>query len=391
MLRLFNSLTLKKEIFSPIRKNEVSLYVCGITPYDTTHLGHAFTYISFDVLNRYLKYKCFKVNYAQNVTDVDDDLLKRAKEVRQDWKELGKFWTNRFLVDMQSLNIQNPTYFVKATDSIPEMIKMIGELIKKGYAYEKSGNLYFDVSKDKDYGKLSKYTNTQMKLLLKERGGDPNDKNKKNPLDFILWQPSKADEPSWNAPFGNGRPGWQIECSAMIKQYLGDQIDIHGGGKDLIYPHNESEIAQSESYSGKKPFVKYFMHVAMVMSCGEKMSKSLGNLVMVKELLKKYSANTIRWYLLSFHYRSPWEYMEVDVDEIDKKIKNIKKILKTKGENGKIHDGFLKDFEKALDDDLDTPKALSIIEKLSNQKNNNEDQKATLLKLLRILGFDFRT
>lgn len=395
MLRLFNSLTQKKEIFKSLKKNIVSIYVCGITPYDTTHLGHAFTYVSFDVLIRYLKYKGYKVNYAQNITDIDDDLLKKAKESRREWRELGNFWTGRFTNDMNTLNVLRPTHYVKATDSINEIIEIIKGLLKKGYAYEKNGNVYFDVSRDKDYGKLSKYSKSQMKVLLKERGGDPNDHNKRNSLDFILWQESKLDEPSWSAPFGNGRPGWHIECSAMVEQYLGNQIDIHGGGKDLIYPHHESEIAQSEGYTGRKPFSKFFMHVAMVMSCREKMSKSLENLVMIKDLLRKYSANTIRWYLLSFHYRSPWEYMEVDIKNCDKKIKKIEKVLKIKTINGKPLQVYVKKFEDAMNDDINTPNVLDILEQLSKEILTNKDQasdkKATLLMLLNLLGFNFKS
>ena len=394
MLRLFNSLTQKKEIFKPFAKNKVSIYVCGITPYDTTHLGHAFVYVSFDALIRYLKYKGLKVNYTQNVTDIDDDLLKKAKEAGKNWIELGKFWTDRFLKDLKALNVLPPTHYIKATDSIPEMIKIINGLLGKGYAYRKNGNVYFNVSKAKDYGKLSKYSNSQMKLLLKERGGDPDDPNKINPLDFILWQKSKLDEPSWGAPFGDGRPGWHIECSAMIKQYLGDQIDIHGGGKDLIYPHHESEIAQSESYAGKIPFSKFFMHIAMVMSCGEKMSKSLGNLIMIKDLLKIYSANTIRWYLLSYHYRSPWEYMEVDLGNIKNKILKIKNVLKLSNGRGKILKNYTIDFEKIMNDDLNTPRALEFLSTLAKKIEKNvkkdQDEIMTLISLLKLLGFDFK-
>ncbi len=403
MPRLFNSLTQNKEIFKPFAKNKVSIYVCGITPYDTTYLGHAFAYVSFDALIRYLKYKGFKVNYTQNVTDIDDDLLKKAKETGKNWIELGKFWTDRFLKDMKDLNVLPPTNYIKATDSIPEMIKIINGLLKKGFAYkthsassgQASGNVYFDVSKNKNYGKLSKYSITQMKLLLKERGGDPNDPNKKNSLDFILWQESKHGEPSWNAPFGDGRPGWHIECSAMIHQYLGDQIDIHGGGKDLIYPHHESEIAQSESYTGKKPFSKFFMHAAMVMSCGEKMSKSLGNLVMVKDLLKKYSAKTVRWYLLSHHYKSPWEYMETDLENIKNKILKIKNVLKLSNGKGKILKNYTIDFEKIMNADLNTPRALEFLsilaKKIEKNVKKDQDEIMTLIYLLKLLGFDFKS
>src|SRR5258708_1303704 len=316
-MKFFNTLSQKKEQFKPLNKHQVLMYVCGITPYDTTHLGHAFTYVFFDVVRRYLEYKGFEVNYTQNVTDIDDDILRKAKEEGKDWQELGRVWTKRYLADMKKLNVLQPTNFVKATDSIPQMIEIIQTLLDKGFAYKSGGNIYFEVPKFPKYGQLSKLSRAQMIKLSKERGADPNDPNKKDPLDFILWQSSKPGEPSWFALFGKGKPGWHIECSAMIYQYLGAQIDIHGGGADLIYPHHESEIAQSESYTGKSPFVQTWMHIAMLKYQGEKMSKSLGNLVLVKDLLQKYSPNALRWLLLSHHYRQEWEFKLKELDRAD--------------------------------------------------------------------------
>ncbi len=295
MFVLYNSSSNKKEEFIPAKPGSVSLYVCGVTPYDTTHLGHAFTYLSFDVLIRYLKSKGFKVNYVQNVTDIDDDVLRKAKEQKMDWKELGDFWTKRYLSDMKSINALYPTHYVKATSAIPRIIKIVSKLVKDGFAYKNGANVYFDVKKFSGYGNLSHFSESQMRLLLSERGGDINDHKKKNPLDFIVWQGWKEGEPFWDSPWGKGRPGWHIECSAMINEFLGDQIDIHGGGRDLIFPHHESEIAQSESFTGKRPFSRFFMHTAMVMHSGEKMSKSLGNLVLISQLLKSHSPNAIRW------------------------------------------------------------------------------------------------
>lgn len=322
-MKVFNSKSLRVEEFVPQEKNNVTMYVCGITPYDTTHLGHAFLYVFFDAVFRYLQYKKFKVVYTQNVTDIDDDILKRAKNDNRDWRELGDFWTNKFLKDLKDLNLLMPTHYVRATDSIPTIIKIIEGLVKNKFAYAKEGNVYFEVSKFIDYGKLSKLTRSEMVKISKERGADPDDPLKKDSLDFILWQKSKPDEPFWNAPWSKGRPGWHIECSAMIQDRLGEQIDIHGGGADLIFPHHESEIAQSESYSGKTPFVKYWMHASMLMYQGEKMSKSLGNLVMVSDLLKKYSPNAIRWMLLSHHYRQEWEYDEKELQEAQEKVKHM--------------------------------------------------------------------
>ncbi len=329
-MKLFNSYSRQAEEFKPLEPGQVKIYVCGITPYDTTHLGHAFVYITFDALKRYLEFKNHRVIYTQNVTDIDDDILKRAKRDGKNWQELGKFWTDKFLNDLRSLNIEMPDHYIKATDSIPEIIIMISKLLTNGFGYEKNGNVYFETAKFPDYGKLSKYSTSEMTELLKERGGNPSDPNKKASLDFLLWQKSTEDEPSWDSPWGKGRPGWHIECSAMIKKTLGEQIDIHGGGFDLIYPHHESELAQSESYTGKASFVKFWMHIAMVSFEGEKMSKSLGNLVLVSDLLKKYSANAIRLMLLLNHYRKPWEYTEKlmiqaqgYMNEIEKNLKGI--------------------------------------------------------------------
>ena len=291
-MKLYNTLSRSKENFKSLMPNKITMYVCGVTPYDTTHIGHAFTYTAFDVLYRFLKFQNYEINYTQNVTDIDDDILKRAKKVNQNWKELGEFWTNKYVNDMHALNNVKPTHYVKATETISTIIEIIEKLIADEFAYEKNGNVYFDVKKDKDYGKLSKYNRIQMLQLSKERGANPDDPDKKDPLDFILWQRSKNDEPFWESPWSKGRPGWHIECSSMAYKYLDKKIDIHGGGSDLRFPHHESEIAQSEAFTGQKPFSQFWLHTGTVMYEGEKMSKSLGNLVLVSDLLKKYSSNT---------------------------------------------------------------------------------------------------
>lgn len=391
MLRLYNSLTREKELFRTLKRDKVLIYVCGITPYDTTHLGHAFTYMFFDVLVRYLTFNGYKVNYTQNVTDIDDDIVKKAKEEKKDWKKLGGFWTKIFLSDMKSLNVLPPTHFVKATDSIEKMIEIINVLLKKGLAYKSGENIYFDVGKFKKYGRLSKFNKKQMILVSKERGADPNDPLKKNPLDFILWQKAKADEPFW--PFDsahgkeNGRPGWHIECSAMADRFLGRRIDIHGGGKDLIFPHHESEIAQSESYAGESPFVRYWMHTAMVLYNGEKMSKSLGNLIMIKDLLTKYSPNAIRWMILAHHYRYPWEFEEKELHDCEDYIREVAIALKqiNKVSIRKIKaDIYLKDFICAMNDDLDTPKVLQLILKAA-KRIQREKNKSNIKELQEVL------
>lgn len=375
-VKIFNSYSQIKEEFKPLEGKLVRMYVCGVTPYDTTHLGHAATYLFFDVVKRYLEYKDFDVNYVQNITDVDDSILEKARQVNKNWKNLGNFWTEQFLSDLSALNILMPTHFVKATGSIPKIIEIIEILLKKGMAYQKNGNVYFEVAKFKNYGQLSKLKREEMIALSKERGANPDDPNKKDPLDFILWQKSLLDEPFWDSPWGKGRPGWHIECSAMIYQYLGDQIDIHGGGADLIYPHHDSEIAQSESFTGKSQFVGYWMHIGMVYYRGEKMSKSLGNLILVKDLLKKYSPNAIRWMLLSHYYRTPWEFNGMELKASGYKLDSIFK--KIESENSSIEPE--KAFLDTLDDDFNIPKALEVIE-------NSQNPSA----MLKILGFQLHT
>ncbi len=395
-MELYNSLTRHKEVFKPLKKKTVTLYVCGITPYDTTHLGHAFTYVSFDVLVRFLIYKGYTVCYTQNVTDIDDDILKKARTEKKDWRKLGDFWTQKFLKDLNLLHVLPPTNYVKATNSIPKMIEMIQLLLKKGHAYSVDGTIYFDVTTFKDYGKLSKFTKKQMLFLAKERGGNPDNPKQKNPLDFILWQKSEKNEPYWDSPFGKGRPGWHIECSTMVHEFLGPQIDIHGGGRDLIFPHHESEIAQSESYTGKLPYVSYWMHTAMVQYQGEKMAKSLGNLVMVSDLLKNYSANAVRFLLLSNHYRSPWEFEEKKLKTAQAEVDLLLTTLgKEYEEKGKEDSKLLKEFCKYLDDDLNTPHALLVIKKIATLTRKEKDNKRreqllqTLFTTLKILGFSY--
>lgn len=363
---LYNSLSQKFEQFKPNAAGEVSIYVCGITPYDTTHLGHAFTYISFDALIRYLKFKGFKVNYTQNVTDINDrdkDILQKAKEQNVPWHKLSQIWTKRFLKDMKTLNWIMPQNYLKASEQIPSMIDLIQKLLENGLAYEVSGNVYLDISKKEDFGKLSKFSKTQMLKLAEEFEEDLSNKDKSHPLDITLWKAKLANQPShipfFNSPFGLGRPGWHIECSAMSISTLGEQIDIHGGGIDLIFPHHEAEIAQSEEATGKIPFVKYWIHTAPLFYKGEKMSKSKGNLIMVSTLLKKYSPNAIRWLLLSHHWINKWEYNEQDLIKAQHCVQTAESNLK---------DGDLKEFTKIMDDNLNTPAALELLLKSHNKK-----------------------
>jgi L-cysteine:1D-myo-inositol 2-amino-2-deoxy-alpha-D-glucopyranoside ligase len=380
-MKLYNTLSETIENFSSLEKNTVKLYVCGITPYDTTHLGHAFTYTQFDVLVRFLKFQGYKVKYTQNVTDIDDDIIKRARQVGKDWKKLGTFWTNKFTKDMKSLNNIPPTHYVKATETIPAIIKIIEKLESDGFAYEKNGNVYFSVQQDHEYGKLSKYSREQMIVLSRERGADPLDPNKTDPLDFILWQKSKNDEPFWESKWSKGRPGWHIECSAMVYKYLGKKIDIHGGGSDLAYPHHESEIAQSEQFTGELPFSQIWMHIGMVGYLGEKMSKSLGNLVMVSNLLKNYSPNAIRYLLLSHYYREPWEFFQEELDSVAEKVNKLEEKIRKNNYTQKEKPN-IETFTKALSDDLNTPKALEVIDETVKKRNITEAK-----KMLEVLGF----
>ena len=263
----------------------VRMYVCGITPYDSTHLGHAATYLTYDILTRRLEELGHEVRMVRNITDVDDSILPKARELGIPYLELAEAEINRFRSDMDALGMRPPIAEPRATETIDEIISIVERLLDSDHAYLTHGTAYFDVSSSKRFGSLSQYPREQMVRLARARGGNPDDPHRRDPLDFVLWQPSLADEPAWRAPFGVGRPGWHIECSAMSMQELGPTLDLHGGGTDLIFPHHECEIAQSEAFTGK-PFVRHWLHSAMVAYEGEKMSKSLGNLVFISDLLK---------------------------------------------------------------------------------------------------------
>ena len=370
---LYNSLTRKLQEFIPLKRNRVSMYVCGITPYDITHLGHAFTYIWFDVLVRYLTFKGYKVTYTQNVTDINDrdnDILKKAKEQNTPWKKLGNFWTKKFLLDMKALNWIMPDNYLKASEQIDSMIRIITALLNNGFAYQVGGSVFFDIEKKADFGKLSKLGKIEMLKIAKKFEEDTENPDKKNPLDFTLWRASSANQPvhipSFESPFGLGRPGWHIECSAMSTSTLGNQIDIHGGGIDLIFPHHEAEIAQSEGATLKIPFSRFWMHVALVSYQGEKMAKSLGNLVMVSDLLKKFSANAIRFVLLSHHYRESFEFEEKELYEAEASLALLKNVKDDSLELSK--------FMSLMDNDL---QANLVLKNLKSRK------------VMKILGFTF--
>jgi L-cysteine:1D-myo-inositol 2-amino-2-deoxy-alpha-D-glucopyranoside ligase len=305
---------------APLRLGpRVTLYVCGITPYDAAHVGHAFTYVAFDTLARFLRARGHEVVYCQNVTDVDDDVLRRAASNGEDYLALGRRETAAYLRDMDALNVGRADYFPKATEEIPAMLELAGRLVDGGHAYEVDGTLFFDVTTYPGFGELSGLGAATQRDLLAERGGDPDDPRKRNPLDFIVWQRSQPGEPWWDSPWGRGRPGWHLECSAMARRHLGVTIDIHGGGADLLYPHHESERAQSES-ANRAPFARRWLHTGMVRYQGEKMSKSLGNLVFPRDLFRDHEPAAVRLALLTHHWRSEWEWDPAELKEASERL-----------------------------------------------------------------------
>ena len=387
-MRLYNTQTRTIEILEPAEV--ISLYTCGITPYDTTHLGHAFTYAVSDLLVRSLENQGQKVVYVQNVTDIDDDILRKAKEGGEDWLVLGNRWTRHFIEDLKALNIRPPDYFPRATDFIPNMIQLVEQLLEGGVAYENSGNVYFDVDSWESFGKLSRMTKEEMLPIANERGNNPDDPHKRDPLDFVLWQAERPDEPSWDSPWGKGRPGWHIECSTMATDLLGDTIDVHSGGGDLLFPHHECEIVQVEPLNSPTPFVRFWLHVAMVYHEGEKMSKSLGNLVMVRDLLKEYSADALRIYLGMHHYRESWSYSESELKEASVLDTEIRRALASKGGDGDTLDPkpYKDAFSQALNDDLDSPTALEILHSLVIEILKGSDTRTDVSRLQVVLrGF----
>jgi len=383
-MKLHNSFTDKTEEFNTIEPNKVKMYVCGPTVYDSAHLGHARCYITWDVLYRYLKFKGYDVMYCRNVTDVDDKILKKAEKENKTPEEVSKYWYKSFENSMKALNTLKPDIEPFATKTLGEMISMVKDLINNGYAYESNGDVYFRVKNFKDYGMLSKQPIDQLESGARVEVGDL----KEDPLDFALWK--KDEKFGYKSPWGVGRPGWHIECSAMSRKYLGKTIDIHAGGADLIFPHHENEIAQSECANGCK-FVNYWLHNGFVTINNEKMSKSLNNFLTVDELLKSYDANTLRLFILTNHYRMPVEFS----DEVLTAASNgVKRLLNAKAT--KIDDSLdltqldeYKQFVEAMDDDLNTSKALAVLFDLVNKANKDVPYAYTLLvKLAETLGFN---
>jgi L-cysteine:1D-myo-inositol 2-amino-2-deoxy-alpha-D-glucopyranoside ligase len=331
----------------------VTMYTCGITPYDATHIGHAAVYLTYDVLQRRLRDLGHDTKVVRNITDVDDDLLRKARELGVHYLDLAAAETARFDDDMAALELLPCWSEPRATSAIADIRGFIGMVLDRGHAYESGGAVYFDVSSYPRFGQISHYERDEMLQLAKERGGNPDDPNKRDPLDFVLWQPSAADEPAWESLWGPGRPGWHIECSALALRELGTTIDLHGGGSDLIFPHHECEAAQSESATGET-FVRHWMHQAMVRMDGEKMSKSLGNLVFVSDLRKEWDTRAIRLAVVAHHYRTPWEWDETIMPTAAQRLE----AWIAAGEG----DAALDEVRERLDDDLDTPGAVAAID-----------------------------
>src|SRR5262245_16100258 len=366
-MNVYSSLSQAVEPFSPVDRR-ATLYVCGITPYDTTHLGHAFTYAVADVLVRYLESQGHVVRYVQNVTDIDDDILRKAAEVGEDWRALGDRWTAHFILDMERLNVRPPDEYPRATDAIPEIVQAVRALVDRGLAYVSAGGVYYHAAAWPAFGRLSQLPLAEMLAVANERGNRPDDPRKRDPLDFVLWQAHAPGEPAWPSPWGPGRPGWHIECSVMSTRALGPTVDLHGGGGDLVFPHHECEIAQAEPVTGHRPFVRSWVHTAMVEHRGAKMSKSLGNLVMIRDLLTDWSADTLRVYLGQQHYRRTWSHDPADIARADHRARILRDAATAPpgAGNGLDPADAAADFAAAMDDDLDTPAALARLEGLAD-------------------------
>jgi cysteinyl-tRNA synthetase len=378
-LRIYSTLSRRKEDFQTLEPGKVSMYVCGPTVYDKAHVGHAMSALVFDIIRRYLEYRGYQVRHAMNYTDVDDKIINRANKIGMDPIKLAEIYIDEFGKHLIDLNILSATVYPRATTEIPYIIKLITQLGEEGYAYEVDGDVYFRVSLDKDYGKLS-----SRQLEDMQAGARVNvDERKENPMDFALWKSSKPGEPAWESPWGLGRPGWHIECSAMSMHHLGEQIDIHGGGNDLIFPHHENEIAQTESATGK-PFAHYWVHNGMMQLAGEKMSKSLGNLVTIEEFLAKHEGDVLRMMVLNSSYRNPLSFGDEIITQAEKALERLRLALRPTV-NGGVNEGEAVEnlrkqleatrigFIECMDDDINTAGALGHLFELVRVINQAKD------------------
>jgi len=389
-LKIYNTMTQKKEEFIPLKNGEVGMYVCGPTVYNYIHIGNARPFIIFEVVKRFLNFKGYRVKYIQNLTDIDDKMINKAKELKITVSELAEKFIAEYFIDADYLNIEKADVHPRATEHIREIIELVKGLLEKGYAYEIDGDIFFSVSKFKDYGKLSGQNIEELKSGARVEVNE----RKKEAIDFALWKKAKEGEPSWESPWGNGRPGWHIECSAMSMKYLGKTFDIHAGGSDLVFPHHENEVAQSEAYTNQQ-FVRYWMHNGYLCLNNQKMSKSLGNIMKVRDICQKYKGEVIRYFILSAHYRSPLDFSEEQLQQaqsslqrLDNVMFNVKHLLKqdefrkSKNKDDKLilekrKESELK-FIEAMDDDFNTPVALSHLFGFAREANiylNSQDSK----------------
>ena len=392
MLHLRDTLTGEKRELVPIA-GDVRLYVCGVTPYSEAHLGHALFSIVFDVLRRYLEWRGYGVRHIQNFTDIDDKLIERSHDTGTPVEELAERYSDAYMAQLTRLNVLPATEYPRATEEIPNIISFIDGLVGKGVAYASGGDVYYRVREKADYGKLSKRDVDDLRSGARVDLSELKD----DPLDFALWKGAKPGEPHWDSPWGPGRPGWHIECSAMAMNALGEQIDIHGGGADLIFPHHENEIAQSESFTGKPPFAGFWLHNALLQLGEEKMSKSVGNIIGIDEVLDRYGTDALRMFIVTSHYRSPVTYSEEALDSARAGAERLRQAAFSKG----VADGHALDpaearerFTEAMDDDLNTPRALAALFDLARAINRAHDEghdasdaQATLRELAGVLGF----
>lgn len=390
-MKVYNTLSGRKEEFVPLG-DEVRMYVCGITPYAACHIGHAMSYIVFDVIRRYLEFKGYKVKHVQNFTDIDDKIINRANELGILPQELAERFIEEYFQEMDTLNVKRAHIYPKATEEIPAIIEVIKGLLEKGHAYEAKGDVYFRVESDPNYGKLSHRNLEGMVAGARVEV----EQAKEYPLDFALWKAAKPGEPNWPSPWGPGRPGWHIECSAMSLRYLGNTLDIHGGGQDLIFPHHENEIAQSESLTGI-PFVRYWLHNGLMQLGQDKMSKSIGNLITVKEALSRYSTDAIRLFVLSSHYRSPVTYSEESLEAMEKAAARLRLAAHLGGEEGTViacdPEPYRQRFIEVMDDDFNTAQAIAVLFNLDreiyqwrSEGFTVEEAQKTLIELAGVLG-----
>jgi len=373
-LVLYNTLTRKKEPFEPLQKGKIGIYVCGVTVYDQSHLGHAKSAINFDVIVRYLRHKGYEVRHVTNFTDVDDKIISRANELGMEPLVLSQSMIDEYFKDMDALKIRRASVYPKASETMNEIVQMVKGLIDKGYAYESQGSVYFSVNKVKIYGKLSGQSLDQMEAGARVEVGE----DKRDPMDFALWKAAKLGEISWDSPWGKGRPGWHIECSAMCLKHIGKTVDIHGGGTELVFPHHENEILQSEACNDA-PFVRYWMHNGLLTIDQEKMSKSLKNFFLIKDILKKYPPEVVRFYILNASYRQPLDYTEISLAETGKALERLQTTYDALMAAGKsatgaadakeLCDKSWRQFEERMDDDISTREAIAVVYDLSREVN----------------------